>query len=101
MKFFNNAVSAFVAVSYTHLSIGADGTIMGTSAAGLQVLGRIDLATFANSEGLMQSGNSYFTATSNSGDAKLAIAGENGTGGLKNSALEMSNVDLSLSLIHI
>lgn len=79
----------------TGISIGADGTIMGTSAAGLQVLGRIDLATFANSEGLMQSGNSYFTATSNSGDAKLAIAGENGTGGLRNSALEMSNVDLS------
>lgn len=79
----------------TGISIGADGTIMGTSAAGLQVLGRIDLATFANSEGLMQSGNSYFTATSNSGDAKLAIAGENGTGGLKNSTLEMSNVDLS------
>ena len=79
----------------TGISIGADGTIMGTSAAGLQVLGRTDLATFANSEGLMQSGNSYFTATSNSGDAKLAIAGENGTGGLKNSALEMSNVDLS------
>ena len=79
----------------TGISIGADGTIMGTSAAGLQVLGRIDLATFANSEGLMQSGNSYFTATSNSGDAELAIAGENGTGGLKNSALEMSNVDLS------
>ena len=79
----------------TGISIGADCTIMGTSAAGLQVLGRIDLATFANSEGLMQSGNSYFTATSNSGDAKLAIAGENGTGGLKNSALEMSNVDLS------
>ena len=79
----------------TGISIGADGTIMGTSAAGLQVLGRIDLATFANSEGLMQSGNSYFTATSNTGDAKLAIAGENGTGGLRNSALEMSNVDLS------
>ena len=79
----------------TGISIGADGTIMGTSAAGLQVLGRIDLATFANSEGMMQSGNSYFTATSNSGDAKLAIAGENGTGGLRNSALEMSNVDLS------
>lgn len=79
----------------TGISIGADGTIMGTSAAGLQVLGRIDLATFANSEGLMQSGNSYFTATSNSGDAELAIAGENGTGGLRNSALEMSNVDLS------
>lgn len=79
----------------TGISIGADGTIMGTSAAGLQTLGRIDLATFANPKGLMQSGSTYFTETSNSGSAKLAIPGENGTGALKNSALEMSNVDLA------
>ena len=43
----------------------------------------------------MQAGNSYFTMTANSGPAKLAIAGEDGTGAIKNSALEMSNVDLS------
>ena len=79
----------------TGISIGADGTIVGTSAAGLQVLGRIDLATFANPKGLMQSGSTYFTETSNSGSPKLAIPGEEGTGALKNSALEMSNVDLA------
>lgn len=79
----------------TGISIGADGTITGTSEGGLQILGRIDLATFGNTKGLMQAGNSYFTMTSNSGPAKLAIAGEDGTGAIKNSALEMSNVDLS------
>lgn len=79
----------------TGISIGADGTITGTTEAGLQVLGRIDLATFDNTKGLMQSGNTYFTETSNSGAPILAIPGENGTGALKNSALEMSNVDLS------
>jgi len=79
----------------TGISIGADGTIMGTSEAGLQTLGRIDLATFGNSKGLMQSGSTYFTETANSGEPKLAIAGEDGTGAIKNSALEMSNVDLS------
>lgn len=79
----------------TGISIGADGTIVGTSAAGLQVLGRIDLATFANPKGLMQSGSTYFTETSNSGSPKLAIPGEEGTGALKNNALEMSNVDLA------
>ena len=79
----------------TGISVGADGTIMGTSAAGLQVLGRIDLATFGNAKGLMQSGSTYFTETANSGKPKLAIAGEDGTGAIKNSALEMSNVDLS------
>lgn len=79
----------------TGISIGADGTIMGTSEAGLQVLGRIDLATFDNTKGLMQSGNTYFTETSNSGSPILAIPGENGTGAIKNRSLEMSNVDLS------
>lgn len=79
----------------TGVSIGADGTIVGSSAAGLQVLGRIDLATFANPKGLMQSGNTYFTQTANSGKAKVAIPGEDGTGAIKNSALEMSNVDLA------
>lgn len=79
----------------TGISIGADGTIMGTSAAGLQVLGRIDLATFANPKGLMQSGSTYFTETTNSGKPKLAVPGEEGTGAIKNSALEMSNVDLA------
>ena len=79
----------------TGIGIGADGTITGTSDAGLQILGRIDLATFGNAKGLAQAGNSYFTATSNSGPVKLAIAGEQGTGAIRNSALEMSNVDLA------
>ena len=71
------------------------GTITGTSDAGLQILGRIDLATFGNAKGLMQTGNTYFSATASSGTAKLAIPGEEGTGAIKNSALEMSNVDLA------
>ena len=79
----------------TGVSIGANGVIVGTSAAGQQVLGRIDLSTFGNPKGLMQSGNSYYTSTANSGAPKVTIAGENGTGALKNSALELSNVDLS------
>ncbi len=79
----------------TGISIGPDGTIMGTSEAGLQVLGRIDLAAFGNAAGLMQSGNSYFVESANSGAPRVSIAGENGTGAIKNSSLEMSNVDLS------
>ncbi len=79
----------------TGISVGADGTITGTSDAGLQILGRIDLATFGNAKGLMQTGNTYFSATASSGTAKLAIPGEEGTGAIKNSALEMSNVDLA------
>lgn len=80
----------------TGISIGADGSIVGSHPVhGRLVLGRIDLANFANPMGLAQSGNSYFTETSNSGKATVTIPGEGGTGAIKNSALEMSNVDLA------
>ena len=80
----------------TGISIGADGTIVGSHPVhGRLVLGRIDLANFANPMGLAQSGNSYFTETANSGKPNYAIPGEDGTGSIKNSALEMSNVDLA------
>ena len=80
----------------TGISIGADGTIVGSHPVhGRLVLGRIDLANFANPMGLAQSGNSYFTETANSGKPNYAIPGEDGTGAIKNSALEMSNVDLA------
>ena len=58
-------------------------------------VGRIDLATFENPYGLEEGGNSYFQQTANSGNAKLCQAGTNGSGALKSSALEMSNVDIS------
>ena len=46
-------------------------------------IGRIDLVTFENPYGLEEVGNSYFQATSNSGEAKACQAGEGGTGMLK------------------
>lgn len=80
----------------TGISIGADGKIVGSHPVhGRLVLGRIDLANFANPMGLEQTGNSYFAETENSGKANFAIPGEDGTGALKNSVLEMSNVDLA------
>lgn len=80
----------------TGISIGADGSIVAIHGVhGRMTIGRIDLATFDNPRGLVQSGSSYFAATVNSGDPSITVPGENGTGAIKNSALEMSNVDLS------
>lgn len=80
----------------TGIAFNPDGTIVGSHAVhGRLVLGRIDLANFVNPQGLSQAGNSYYTPTENSGRANLAIPGEDGTGAVKSSALEMSNVDLS------
>ena len=80
----------------TSINIGSDGSVsVYHPEKGLIIAGKIALATFANPNGLQQEGNNYFSSTTNSGDAVLAEPGTNGTGALKSSSLEMSNVDLS------
>lgn len=80
----------------TSVSIGGDGIIEAIHPVhGRLQLGRVDLATFTNPQGLAQAGNSYFTATANSGKAEYCVPGTDGSGALQTGALEASNVDLS------
>ncbi|MCI9575696.1 MAG: flagellar hook protein FlgE [Clostridiales bacterium] len=80
----------------TSINIGTDGSVsVYHPDKGLVIAGKIALATFANPNGLQQEGNNYFSSSQNSGEAILAEPGTNGTGALKSSSLEMSNVDLS------
>lgn len=80
----------------TGISFGADGVVRATHATlGDLEIGRIDLATFDNPQGLSQVGDTYFAATANSGKPNTVKPGEQGTGAIASSALEMSNVDLS------
>ena len=79
-----------------NVAIGTDGSVVvSNSEIGDVTVGRITLANFANPSALAAAGNNYFTASANSGEPQLAEPGQNGTGALKTSALEMSNVDLS------
>ncbi|WP_338754006.1 flagellar basal body rod protein FlgG [Bacillus sp. FJAT-52991] len=78
------------------LSIGADGKVTYTDDTGtLQTAGTIQLAKFANPDGLMKVGNNLFEETPNSGTITTAAPGDKGTGVLVAGTLEMSNVDLS------
>ena len=78
------------------VTIQTDGTIIGKHAVhGDIILGRIDIATFDNPNGLSQVGGTMFAQTVASGEAKLCVAGEDGAGEVLAGALEMSNVDLS------
>lgn len=78
------------------IAIASDGSVIASHAAvGEKVVGIVSLANFANPNGLQAAGNNYFTASANSGEPVLCKPGEDGTGALKTSALEMSNVDLS------
>ncbi len=78
------------------VTVQTDGTIIGLhSVHGYITLGRIDIATFDNPNGLDQMGGTMFAETVASGSAKIEVAGTNGAGELVSGALEMSNVDLA------
>jgi len=59
------------------------------------VLGYIAITKFANPDGLSREGDGYYSVGANSGDPVAAMAGSAGTGSLKSSSLEMSNVDIA------
>ena len=64
-----------------------------------QAIGQVVLANFANPTGLRQLGNSYWSPTGVSGDAKLGSAGTGGFGNLMSGTIERSNVDITEELV--
>ncbi|MEW4413954.1 flagellar hook-basal body complex protein [Clostridium sp. AN503] len=92
----NGTEGGNISLAGASIAILANGIIEATHPdQGKIQIGRIDLVTFENPYGLEQVGSSYFSVTANSGEAKACKAGEDGTGALKTSSLEMSNVDIS------
>jgi len=59
------------------------------------------MARVDNPEGLNKSGNSYYTASNNSGSIFIGLAGQNGLGLVQGYALEGSNVDLTIELSNL
>lgn len=58
-------------------------------------IGQIALANFNNANGLMSMGGSLFRTTSNSGLARIGVAGTAGRGIMASGNLEQSNVDMA------
>ena len=82
--------------------IGADGTITGTYSNGeSQSLGTIALAQFANPNGLIDTGGTFFQPSAASGEPRLGTPGEGGLGTLEGGAVEGSNVDLAAELTNL
>ncbi|MFQ5424692.1 MAG: flagellar hook protein FlgE [Phycisphaerae bacterium] len=81
-------------------NVGDDGLITGTfSNGGLQTIGQMAMATFANPPGLIARANSIFFIGPNSGEARITAPLTLGAGRIKAGALELSNVDLSREFI--
>jgi len=77
-------------------NINSDGTITGAFSNGrTAILGQIVLATFADNQGLLRTGNNGFSETLASGQPVIGAPGTGGRGTLAGGALEQSNVDIA------
>lgn len=86
----------------TDFIISEDGTILGQFSNGTQrTLGQVQMARFANSNGLSQVGNSLFATGVNSGEALYGDPGQDGLGSLTAGAVELSNTDIGQDLVEM
>jgi flagellar hook protein FlgE len=80
----------------TAISVTATGTIEGTFSNGqLNALGQVAVANFANTQGLLRTGNNDYQATVGSGQAAIGVAGTGGRGTITGGYVESSNVDVA------
>ncbi len=87
----------------TGITIDSSGVISGNYSNGKQVAaGQIQLATFANVQGLSPIGGNNWSKTPASGDpSSTGAPGTGNLGGLRAGALEESNVDLTAELVNM
>ena len=85
----------------TAITIGTDGTVSATVPGQTESseLGQIQIASFANSAGLLGKGDNYLVETSASGVANLGVAGLEGRGNIRQGMLEASNVNVVEELV--
>jgi flagellar hook protein FlgE len=73
-----------------------DGTIEGTFTSGNTLaLGQVAVASFANVQGLVSTGNNNYQPTAASGTAVIGVAGTGGRGTVVGGSVEESNVDIA------
>ena len=84
---------------YQGISMTSDGNILANFDNNeTQLVGKVPLATFANSNGLASQDGEAFVATSTSGAAVVTLSGENGAGDLETSSVENSTTSLDTDL---
>lgn len=92
----NAAADAYEPMALKNITIGKDGSIVGTNDQDKSILiGKIAMANVPNPNALERGENSYYTAKANTGTITVNPSGQNSTGTIESGCLEMSNVDLS------
>jgi flagellar hook protein FlgE len=84
------------------LSVDSVGGIVGQFTNEKSItIAKIAVATFLNPQGLAKAGDSLYSITSNSGTARMNVAGAAGAATTVGGALEASNVDLAVELTNM
>ena len=82
--------------SYQGFTIGSDGTVTASYSNGQsQAVGQLALANVTNLQGLALQGSGDYATTTACGAASIGVSGTDGLGTIKDSELEMSNVNIS------
>lgn len=92
-----------VGVSAKEIVINSDGRVMVRAREGAESIeaGRIELARFADTGGLLAEGASLYRSSERSGDAIYARPGEDGAGTLVQGSVESSNVNLVEEMVDL
>jgi flagellar hook protein FlgE len=81
---------------YQSFSVDAAGVISAAFSNGhVAEIGQLAVASVANQEGLVMSGNNNYRTTASSGLASIGVAGAGGRGSTEDDTLEQSNVDIA------
>jgi flagellar basal-body rod protein FlgG len=83
----------------TNISISTSGVVTVTANLVQTDVGQITLTNFRNPAGLIAAGRNLYTVSDASGPAQEGIAGENGLGQIRGSALEKGNVEVVTELV--
>ncbi|MCQ1057427.1 flagellar basal body protein FlgE [Photobacterium sp. ZSDE20] len=95
-----NRSNGYTAGELTGITIDDSGMVFANYSNGEQMMqGQIVLADFPNTGGLMQVGNTGWSATQASGQPLIGVPGTGTLGGLYSGYIEESNVDLTGELV--
>jgi len=92
----DTSTNGFASGTLSTFAVQPDGTIEGTFSSGNTLaLGQVAVATFANTQGLSNTGNNNYQPTAASGSAVIGLAGTGGRGTIVGGNVEQSNVNIA------
>ena len=90
------STNGFASGTLTTYAVQPDGTIDGTFTSGQTLaLGQVAVASFSNTQGLVDVGNNNYQPSAASGAAVIGIAGTGGRGTVIGGSVEQSNVNIA------